>query len=187
MKTIALLAFFSAVLMINAKLPSSTYIIKSTEYGTNWDVCSSSSLCGGTFGNIFNNPSYSDEWQQFIVTALPSGFYTIKSYSNNLFVTAAADSGNPIDTLFLSAENSSPSQQFAITSRPDGSYFVKPREASYLAFEAPSSTFEDLYLATKGCSSTVQRFIFQDQNLAIAMKSLKSSSSPRRTENSEAL
>ena len=182
MKTLALLAFFSAVLMINAKLPSSTYTIQSLAHNTNWDVCNSGSFCGGTYGNLYNNPYFGDEFQRFVVTALPSGFYTIKSVANNLFVTAAADSGNSVDTLFLSAENSGPSQQYAITSRPDGSYFIKPREASYLAFESPSSTYEDLYLATKDCSSTVQRFIFQDQNLALAMKSLKSSASPRRTE-----
>ncbi len=119
--------------------------------------------------NIANTINFfGDEYQAFIFTALPNGFYTITSFA---FGTNVAVAITPIleDTIFLALPNPDDiSQQFRIIRRPSGFHMIQPRIDLSLAIQPSSIDRGEIFLNEKDCIGITQQFeiipppIFED-------------------------
>jgi len=158
MKLICLLAFLSITLVINAnQLVNGVYKIKSANFDRYWDTYH----YGDTSNpDLYLEIPFSDNYQQFTLTCLSNGYYTITSVRFNRNVVAKK-SANPLETLFLATPDSNDqNQQFSLVRRKDGAYLVTPRKICDKAVEAPLIARQELFLDKIECNSDLQYFFF---------------------------
>ncbi len=150
-----ILIFCLTALLVTVKsqpLPDGTYFVQSDFNGFFWDTY----LLPDDIIN--RNEFFGDEFQAYIFTALPNGYYTITSLGSETNLVAVI---TPIldDTLFLALPNPDDiSQQFRVFRRPSGNWMIEPRIDLSQAIEPNPMNLGQIFLNDKDCIGNTQQF-----------------------------